>query len=672
MISETDRVDAIVGVGEKLRGEYGAIGIHSVGELLNFLPSGYIDRGTVQPIESLSVGDRALIRAEATNSGRTFYRGRLSITTVDFDCDGNHVQAVFYNQPYRKNQISVGSLYLLYGTVSMRSGAVVLSGALCEAAERPQSLHEGLCAVYPRTGSLSPKVISKHIRYALDNCEPEEYLPFWLLSEQELPSRAEMLQYLHFPQSEAELASAQSRARFEEFLRFCLGVLSRQSTLSRERAERLGASPDEFLAALPFELTAAQKRVLDEILADMKSGTAMNRLLCGDVGSGKTAVAAAAAAVCAASGAQAAICAPTEILARQHYDKYSVIFAQLGVSCALLYSSLTKKARESELKKIKSGQAKVIFGTHALFSADVEYEKLKFAAIDEQQRYGVGQRAALAHKGSGVHVLVMTATPIPRTLALSLSRELDLSELSEAPKGRLPILTYTANAKMEQRLYAFVKAHLQAGERAYIVCPAIDDEEMENVLAVYEQASRILSGFSVSCITGAMKENEKNRAMRAFADGTVQVLIATSVIEVGIDVPEASIMWVKGSERFGLSQLHQLRGRVGRGSVQSYCILQTASSSASVKARLGVLKNNSSGFDIAKADLYARGCGELLGTRQSGSGGVISLAAENEELFSAAERAAVRLHSSSAARDRLCVQKLTQENDRAFSGIVLN
>ena len=677
MVRESDRLSVLKGVGPKKEAALREMGLATVGDLLSYYPRTYKDRGKLTSISSAAQGQKALIRAVCAGEGRTlYYQKRFSRTEIPFAEGDTAFRVVYYNQPYRKNFFLPQKEYLLFGTVSRENGALSFLSPAAEAAQEAGYLTEGLYASYrlPQKCALTPKQFSACLQDALSRLECQEDMPPWVREELGLCGRHEALWAIHFPSGQKELEMGLRYQKTLDFLRFHVLVKGQRASLRRGPGAVLKEGRlKEFIAGFGFSLTQAQQSALGEIQADLERGVQMNRLLQGDVGSGKTAVAVCAAFLAAEGGRQAVITAPTEILAKQHHQKYKELFASFGFSCALLYSSMGKKEREETLEAIRSGQAAVIFGTHAVFSRDVQYKKLGLIVIDEQQRYGVAQRAALEAKGENPHVLVMSATPIPRTLALSLYQDLDLSVIGAMPKGRVPIKTYLADGGMEKRLYAFVRKHAEAGEKCYIVCPAIDDEDMENVAAVYRRAAKELRPHKVLCLTGDMKNGEKDRVMRQFAQGDGMVLVATSVIEVGVDVPQATLIWIKGSERFGLSQLHQLRGRVGRGALASCCVLQTDSTSEATQKRLTALTRTNDGFAIAREDLKLRGAGDLLGQRQSGrESTLLDDAMQFEELFLKADRCAEKLMISNEKEDIEFMHMLHRDAKRALGGIVMN
>ncbi len=678
MLYENQPLDRIKGIGEKISGNFSEIGINSIGELLEYYPSRHIDRGIISDtLEGVSPKQKAFVRGRALSGGRTYFVSKnFTKTVLYFECKSGKFSAVFYNQPYRKNSIIVGEEYVLYGTADIsKSGAVSLNPAQCERNDRIVNLTEGLSGVYriPQKSKISEGRLKGAIKVALSETEIEEKMPFWISERLSLPSRKEALLGIHYPQSHEDLLSSRRYILSEEFIAFLVSLMHHKATVLKNPSRKIDASMvGEFLGKLSFELTDAQKRSLGEILSDMQKGIQMNRLLQGDVGSGKTAVAVASAFAVIKNGFQVAFTAPTEILARQHYEKYAPLLKELGFECGLIYSAMSKKDRTNLLKALESGKISLLFGTHAVFSKDVKYRNLALIIIDEQHRYGVSQRAELEHKGVYPHVLVMSATPIPRTLALCFYKDLDVSVIDALPEGRKKVPTYLVDDKMETRLINFAKKILSRKEKVYVVCPAVDDEEMINVQETYMKFKKIFSEYGVGYITGQMNKDEKIKAMEDFSGGKTNLLIATSLIEVGIDVKEATLMWVKGCERFGLSQLHQLRGRVGRSSLQSWCVLQMSEYNENYEDRLKILTRTNDGFLIASEDLKQRGSGDVFGYEQSGRHSfLIESAMSNAELFFKVNEVCEELLNSKREKDNEYVKNIIA-NMTADKSIVLN
>ena len=503
-----------------------------------------------------------------------------------------------------------------------------------------------LVPVYPQTEGINSNYLAKCMRTAFAAApDIPEPLPAWMLQKYRLCPKADAVRMIHFPRSTAEIASARRRLIFEELLALQLGLLllrSRDATLTGAPMKPVDLQP--FWASLPFSPTGAQKRAAQEILADFNKLSPMNRLLQGDVGSGKTLVAAAGIYAAWKNGYQSALMAPTEILAAQHAETLSRMLEPLGVRVALLTGSVKGAAKKAVRKAIAEGEADLVVGTHAVLGPDVEFRNLGFAVTDEQHRFGVRQRSALAGKADHPHLLVMSATPIPRTLALLMFGDLDISILDELPPGRTPVKTYAITGKKRADMYGFLKAQLAAGRQAYIVCPVIDESEtdMQSVTSYYEETARpLLEGYRVGLMHGRLKAAEKNAVMQQFKDGELDVLVSTTVIEVGVDVPNANLIVIENAERYGLSALHQLRGRVGRGKGEAYCILISDHTGEAVKKRLSFLCHTTDGFAIAKFDLETRGPGDFFGSRQHGlpSLHIADLMADSKALYAAQQEA---------------------------------
>ncbi|NLW70755.1 MAG: ATP-dependent DNA helicase RecG [Eubacteriaceae bacterium] len=679
MFYPENEITVLKGVGGKKANALSTIGIKTIGQLLDYFPSDYRQRRDFCDFSQAQQGQYALIRAVYTGIGsRGYSKGTKSRWTLSFDDGRDIFPVVFYNQPYIKDSLKKQGTYRLYGKLYPGGGpgGKVMISPVLERDDIATYLKPGIYPVYSLSvkSGLKQKQFVLWMKEAVENTVLTEQMPLRIGLEYDLEGIEQSYRDIHFPGDEKDAVRGARYFIMQKFMSFNIGLNKSVALKETQKGRVMDISfGGQFVKSLPFELTGAQKRALDEILADMSSGGRMNRLLQGDVGSGKTFVAVAAAYIAVANGFQAAICAPTEILARQHKEKYSRYFEAFGFECAVLYSGMKKKQREETLAKIADGRTNVIFGTHALFSKDVVYRDLAFISIDEQHRYGVAQRAALESKGVLPHVLVMSATPIPRTMALSIYKDLSLSIIDELPAGRLPITTFLFNSTQDKKAYAFVAAAAEKGLKTFIVCPAIDSADMENVNEVYEESVKILSPNKVGFITGEMSEDKKTEIMNEFASGETNILVSTTIIEVGIDVPEAVIMWIKGAERFGLSQLHQLRGRVGRGREAGYCFLQTDSDSPAALKRLTVLKNTTDGFEISREDMRLRGAGEIFGLKQSGkTGNITEYALEYPDLFMAASVAAQSLAGYTDDISKAFYEKLKKEGESLFGRITMN
>ncbi len=623
----TEDVSVLKNVGTQRLSQLHAMGIETVGDLLEHFPREYEDRRQMKTVDELVPGQsntfRATVLAEAENIR---YQKKVQTRLKVGDAD-NSVTCIWFGMPYLKNTFQVGQTYVFTGRYEIKYGRRQVSSPEFESMEKETLESSGkIIPIYPTTKGMSQKILRKLMAQAVEGMKDrlKDGLPQWVRKQYQLAERNFAIENIHFPQDENSFFLARRRLVFEELylLQTALFRLKEQATEGKS-GPLLDAKKGraEIEAALPFSLTDAQKTVLEEIEADFGSGRVMNRLVQGDVGSGKTAVAAVACYETIANGYQAALMAPTEVLAGQHYETFSQLFTPLGVRVGFLRGAMKKKEKQALLDDIATGRVQMVIGTHAVIQDGVLFDRLGFVVTDEQHRFGVKQRVRLAQKGESPHVLVMTATPIPRTLALILYGDLDISIIDALPAGRQAIDTLVVPPSYHERVYGFIEKELKAGRQAYLVCPAVEESEKretEAVLTYGEKMAQRFSAFRVGILHGKMKADEKQEMMAAFAKNEIQVLVATTVIEVGINVPNATIMVVENAEYFGLSQLHQLRGRVGRGSEKSYCILISEAKNAVTKERLKVMKRTTDGFEIAETDLKLRGPGDFFGTRQHG------------------------------------------------------
>lgn len=608
------------GVGEKKSVYYEKLGIKTVYDLLYHLPRNYVDFSCpVSPPEAQN-NENAVFRGtivkkmpeQYIRKGLSIFKAVATDGTYDFII-------IIYNNVYGFRALKEGTEYCFYGKVSGTPLRREISSPRIIKADS-----EPLQPVYPLTTGITSGAILTNMRQAIAILEsqPFDSMPTNILIENDLMSLPHALKCIHFPKNTEEAEKARRRLAFDELLILQLGLLTLKKH-EREKTSLIMKNVDmsEFYDTLPFEPTNAQKRSVDEIIGDLQSEYPMNRLLQGDVGSGKTAVAAAACYFTYKNGYQSAVMAPTEILAVQHYNTMKKFLEPIGINVVLLTGSMTAKQKREVKEKLQNGEASVAVGTHAIIQKDVEFFNLGLVITDEQHRFGVAQRAALADKGNSPHKLVMSATPIPRTLALIIYGDLDISIIDEMPKGRQPIKTYAVTDKMRTRVYNFLKNEIDNGSQGYIVCPMIEDSESD-LQAVKSYADNIrkneFSDYEVGLLHGKMKADEKNQIMEKFKNGEIEVLVCTTVVEVGVDVPNATIMLIENAERFGLSQLHQLRGRVGRGSKQSHCILITNNTGEDCIKRMKIMSSTSDGFKISEEDLKLRGPGDFFGNRQHG------------------------------------------------------
>lgn len=623
-MERTEPVSVLKGVGEQREKRLQKLGIYTVEQLLTHYPRDYKDRSQILKVGELIPGETAAFIAQVRGEGQNGGRGRMVFTRLKVYDETGTITAVWFNQPYMKSSLKIGEWYLFTGKIQEKGRQREVLSPECE---RIGEHFAGgrIIPVYPSVEGLSQKTLRTLTEQALRETDllPEEF-PLWLRKEYRLAERNFAVENIHFPKTEQGFYDARRRLVFEELFLLQAALFRLKMTLENT-GEGIRLKKKKALwegaALLPFALTGAQKSVLKEIEKDMTAGKVMNRLVQGDVGSGKTAVALAAAYWTIQNGYQAVVMAPTEVLARQHYESFAERFAAEGIETVLLTGSLAAKEKREALAKIASGEAGMVIGTHAVIQAGVEFAKLGLAVTDEQHRFGVRQRSLLADKGQNVHTLVMTATPIPRTLALILYGDLDISILDELPPGRQKIDTLAVDGSYRQRIYAFIQKHAAQGRQAYVICPMIEENEKleaQAVLQYTEELRAALPGCRVTHVHGKMKAKEKQEVMDAFTAGRIDVLVSTTVIEVGVNVPNATIMLIENAERFGLAQLHQLRGRVGRGSEKSYCILVSDSKTQTAKERLRTLVKSEDGFLISEMDLKLRGPGEFFGLRQHG------------------------------------------------------
>lgn len=622
MLNLSSNIKYIKGVGEKRAGLFGSLAIFDVDALIHFFPRKYEDWTKTKTVRELENGDVASIKAtmitpvkeHMIRRGMTLYKCRFS--------DGESIiNVTIFNNKYQAQALRVYEDYVLFGKIEKNLTSASMSSPKIERLDTGVRVHP----VYPATGKLTSNAIAKVVKTALESLEEiPETLDKSVRDKYNLISLDRAIRQIHFPDSEEDMQQARHRLIFEELLTLQLGLLKLKGRNKTKTNLRMTADfTEEFKSLLPFEMTNAQKRAIKDCLVDMAGDYPMNRLLQGDVGSGKTAVAAGLCFTVIRNGYQCALMAPTEILAVQHYEGLSKMLLSTGINVRLLTGSTKAKEKREIKAALIEGEIDLLIGTHAIIQNDVEFKSIGLVITDEQHRFGVKQRAALAEKGEGIHTLVMSATPIPRTLGLILYGDLDISMLDELPPGRQEIRTDVVDSRYHQRLYKFIKDAADRGEQAYIICPAIEESEESIALKSAEQYAQELSesafrGYNIGLLHGKMKPKEKDNVMKAFSSGDVQILVATTVVEVGVDVPNATIMVIENAERFGLSQLHQLRGRIGRGSKKSFCVLVSDSKSESSRNRLEVMKKNSNGFKIADEDLKARGPGDFFGERQHG------------------------------------------------------
>ena len=625
MAKLSDPVTILKGVGPTKAKQFAALNIFTLEDLICHFPRGYEDRTKLVPIEKLEVDVPACFKAMVMNTPRTNHiRKGLDITRVQVADHTARLTLTFFNQKYTAEQLQYGQEYIFYGAVSGDFIGYNMSSPVFEALDSPPVTTRRILPIYPLTAGLSNASVLKAVRQALAICDvPKEIIPEEVRRQYGILPAERAYYAIHEPASMEEAQLAKKRLIFEEFFIFSAGL----SLMRASRATKTAPIYDhldltEFFASLPFALTGAQTRAISEIVADLGRGAPMNRLVQGDVGSGKTMVAAAAGYLAAKNGFQCAMMAPTEILAEQHYAGLTKLLAPLGIRTALLTGSLTPKQKRERREAIEAGEADFVIGTHALVSDTTVFHNLGLVIADEQHRFGVAQRSKLSAKGQDPHLLVMSATPIPRTLALLMYGDLEVSIIDEKPAGREPVDTFLVNENYRARINAFLRKHVSEGHQCFVVCPAVEESEALDLKAATVWAETlqqtVFPDLRIALLHGQMKGSEKEAVMAAFARHEADILVATTVVEVGVDVPNATLMVIEDADRFGLSQLHQLRGRVGRGSAKSYCILTSHNKNPETLQRLKAFCKTNDGFKIAEEDLRLRGPGDFFGSRQSG------------------------------------------------------
>ena len=621
----TDPITILKGIGPSKAKQFANLNIFTLGDLICHFPRGYEDRTKLVPIEKLEPDVPACFKAMVMNTPRTAHvRKGLDITRVQVADTSGRLNLTFFNSKYVSDQLRYGREYIFYGAVSGDFIGYNMTNPAFEALDSQPVTTRRILPIYPLTAGLSNGAMLKAVKQALELCDtPPEIIPEEIRRQYGILGADRAYYAIHEPSSMAEAEMAKKRLIFEEFFVFSAGLsLMRASRAEKRTAPYENTDLTAFHQALPFTLTGAQNRAVSEILADFRKGAPMNRLVQGDVGSGKTMVAAAAAYAAAKNGKQSALMAPTEILAEQHYQSLNKLFAPMGIRVSLLTGSMKVKEKKEVREAIQSGTVDLVVGTHALITDATVFRDLGLVITDEQHRFGVGQRAKLSAKGNDPHLLVMSATPIPRTLALLMYGDLDVSILDELPPGREAVDTFLVGESYRARINAFIRKQVAEGHQCFVVCPAVEENEDLGIKAATVWAETlqqtVFPDLRIALLHGQMKGAEKEAAMASFARGEADVMVATTVIEVGVDVPNATLMVIEDADRFGLSQLHQLRGRVGRGRAKSYCILTSHNKNPETLQRLKALCKTTDGFKIAEEDLKLRGPGDFFGSRQSG------------------------------------------------------
>jgi len=617
----------IKGIGEKKAQALNKLGVFSLRDLVSFFPRKYEDRSECKPIALTCDGESVCVEAMVADTPRlTRVRRGLDLVKLRAVDDSGVLDITYFNMPYAKDNLHRGESYVFYGKVEANGPRRSMINPVAEKAEGERKVTGRIVPVYRVVQGLSQRVMQQAVRQGLDACLSElpDVLPHSVRERCGLAQTAYAFENIHFPSDFEALELARRRLIFEELFVLACALGRMRGERSRESGIRMEKGDlERFWAALPFAPTGAQRRAVDEAIRDMDSGSVMNRLVQGDVGSGKTLVAAALIWHCAENGYMSAFMAPTEILADQHYHTLTELLSPLGLRVGKLTGAMSAKEKRLVREQLKAGQLDLVIGTHALFSADVEYEKLGLVVTDEQHRFGVGQRSALIGKGQKPHVLVMSATPIPRTLALIIYGDLDVSVIDELPPGRQKVDTFAVDESYRARLNGFIRKLVGEGRQVFVVCPMVEenDELPQKLKSAEEHAQELQKEFPdlrVACVHGKMKPKDKEAVMASMVAGETDILVATTVIEVGVDVPNAALIVVENAERFGLSQLHQLRGRVGRGQHKSWCILVSDNDGEENRARLGIMTKTNDGFKISEEDLRLRGPGDFFGSRQHG------------------------------------------------------
>lgn len=634
------------------------LGIFTVNDLLYHFPKRYENRTRLQPAAACAPGETATLRGTVLAAQNLKPKRGLTVTKLAVHDGLGIFYAVWFNQPFIKKNISPGTKIFVTGKVEKGFGAVQVMVEEYEVDDGGDPLSAGrLVPVYPLTAQINQRLMRSVVKQSLDFLygKAREFLPASLLQKFSLPNLKEALTFIHFPENEAQVHSARKRFIFEELFLFQLSlVMLRKNIEKLKKPHRYlpeGKLTRSYLNSLPYRLTGEQLRVWKEIKRDMESPSPMHRLLQGDVGAGKTVISVLALLKTVESGLQGALMAPTEILAEQHYLGMKKSLSSIGVEVDLLIGGMRQKDREELLARARSGEAHILIGTHALLKEDVEFKRLGLVVVDEQHRFGVRQRAALQYKGCYPDTLVMTATPIPRTLALTLYGDLDLSVIGELPPGRHPVKTYAVLPAAQAKVFSLVRKQVRQGRQAFIICPLVEESEKVELKSATELAKRLgeteFRDFRLGLLHGRMKAEEKENIMASFRRGDIDIIVSTTVVEVGVDVPNATVMVVLDADRFGLAQLHQLRGRVGRSSFQSYCILVANPKTEEGQARLKAMTRTPDGFVLAEEDLRLRGPGEFCGTRQSGLPDfrIADLLRDFESLQAAREEAVVWINN---------------------------
>ena len=625
-------ITQLKGIGTKTADNLNRLSVYTVENLVRLYPRDYIVYEEPVFISSLGTTDRTVVAIEVTvvASPKIYGNERKSILSVVVkDEKSDTIKCLWYNSLFLRSRLKIGMHYILRGRIVIKDNEYVLEHPEIYTMATYNEIKNHMLPVYPLTKGLSNKVVTKAVKQAIENYSAgmeHEFIPDSIMDKYGLISHNTAVSNIHFPESMENYIEARHRIAFEEFFLFVLATLNLKSANERIPNSYIinnDARTDKFIELLPYKLTNAQLRTWDEIKTNMAGEHVTSRLVQGDVGSGKTIIAVLSLMNTAYAGYQAAMMAPTEVLARQHYESITSLFDEYGVELkvGLLTGSMTQSTKKKIYARIESGDIDIIVGTHALIQEGVVYKNLALVITDEQHRFGVNQRKTFSDKGSNPHIIVMSATPIPRTLAIILYGDLDISVIDELPADRLPIKNCVVDTSYRTNAYTFISKQVKQGRQCYIICPMVEDSEnieAENVVDYSDKLRAAIPGARIEYLHGKMKASQKNEVMEKFVNGDIDILVSTTVIEVGVNVPNSTVMMVENSERFGLAQLHQLRGRVGRGKFQSYCIFMTSARSKKIKERLEILNKSNDGFKIAQEDLKLRGPGDFFGIRQSG------------------------------------------------------
>lgn len=657
----TDSIRTLKGVGEKTEKLFAKIGVYTVKDLVKTYPRYYSIYDIPSCIEDIVPGEKIALRGVISSSVTLRRVRNLALIICQIADETGEITVNWYNMPYLNRTLKSTGEYIFVGIPVFKKNQIVLEQPEVFTIEAYQKQMETLQPVYPLTQGLSNKIVQKAMKQSFPYIEEiEEPLPSCIIEKYQLWTYKDALREIHFPVSKKRAKKARERIVFDEFFSFLAGIWTLKEEKGRIPNQYRILSDqeaDKFIASLPYTLTDGQKNALEEMKKDLMGETAMNRLVQGDVGSGKTILAVILLLMTAKAGCQGAFMAPTEVLAKQHYETLKRLLKPYGINITLLLGAMTQKEKRSCCEEIEKGQTKIIVGTHALIQEKVKYHSLALVITDEQHRFGVKQRETFSKKGKYPHVLVMSATPIPRTLALILYGDMDISVIKELPKNRLPIKNCVVDKGYRMTAYRFIEKQIHLGRQAYIICPMVEESENLDVENVTEYAKILRKNLPhdvvVESLHGKMKSDEKQEIMERFAKGEIHVLVSTTVIEVGINVPNATVMMVENAERFGLAQLHQLRGRVGRGKEQSYCIFLMGKKTSEAKERLKILEKSNDGFFIANEDLKLRGAGDFFGIRQSGEMDfALADIYENTELLKQANEAVNDLKKSGYEFDK--------------------